>query len=93
MSEYRCESCAIYCECKIPNECDFVPEVCLAQLDKQHYEPKWEKIDEPALDTKQEKCPLCLGEKYTWEKYGSMTQRINCPACNGTGTMGEEEKQ
>ena len=44
MSEYRCESCAIYCECKIPDECDFTPEVCLAQLDKQYYEPKWEKI-------------------------------------------------
>ena len=80
MSEYRCESCAIYCECKIPNECDFVPEVCLAQLDKQHYEPKWEKIDEPTLDTKQEK----IGSGHT----GACQEGCQCDVAK----MGKQEK-
>ena len=96
MSEYRCESCAIYCECKIPNECDFVPEVCLAQLDKQHYEPKWEKIDEPALDTKQEKCPENSEVEKNiikWWREGNITLHYNSNykgAIIGTGTMGEK---
>lgn len=44
MSEYRCSSCAILCECKVPDACDFVPLACLAQLDKDTYKPSWEKI-------------------------------------------------
>jgi hypothetical protein len=46
MSVYLCTSCAIYCKCEIPNECDFKPEVCLAQLDKTYYEPDWHKEEE-----------------------------------------------
>lgn len=46
MSRYKCEACAIYCKCEIPDECDFKPEVCLAQLNKQYYEPDWIKLED-----------------------------------------------
>lgn len=41
MSEYNCGGCAILCQCKIPDECDFTPEGCLASF--EIVEPKWEK--------------------------------------------------
>ncbi len=46
MSQYRCESCSIYCECKIPDECDFVPAVCLGQFKTTDETCDWEKIDD-----------------------------------------------
>lgn len=46
MSEYVCDACMILCQCKIPDECDFVPEVCLAQLDIQYWKPNWHKEEE-----------------------------------------------
>ena len=50
MSKYRCDSCMIWCKCEIPDECDFIPEVCLAQLDKQYYKPNWTKDEEASDD-------------------------------------------
>ena len=43
MSLYLCDSCAILCKCEIPDECDFTPKVCLAQLSVRYYEPNWHK--------------------------------------------------
>lgn len=43
MSKYKCNGCTIECECEIPDECDFVPEGCLAKL--ENYETKWEGQD------------------------------------------------
>ena len=46
MAEYTCNACAILCQCTIPDECDFTPMVCLAQLDEQYIQPNWHKEEE-----------------------------------------------